>query len=171
MTLQKNYIIVKVENYLMICLLQRFLGWRYGMKSYEKPVILVNEELAEGVYAASGAVSDAGGGDSSQGGSSGGVTVSSVEQTDPGNQWNKVSKNNVTIANPGNVELADWSATVSVTSGTATAAQVYNGWQASASLSGNTITIKPGGGGVIPAGGSITVEVVVSYSSDSVTVK
>lgn len=29
------------------------------MKNYEKPVVLANEELAEGVYAASGGVSDA----------------------------------------------------------------------------------------------------------------
>lgn len=139
------------------------------MKNYEKPVILVNEELAEGVYAASGAVS--GGGDSSDGGASGGVTVSSVELSAAGDQWNKVNTYKVTIENPGNAELADWSASVSVTSGTASAATIYNGWLASASLNGSTITVRPGGGGAIPAGGSITVEVVVSYTSDSVTVE
>jgi hypothetical protein len=36
------------------------------MKTYEKPVILANEELAEGVYAASG---DVAGGDAASGGS------------------------------------------------------------------------------------------------------
>ncbi len=139
------------------------------MKNYEKPVILANEELAEGVYAASGTVD--GGGDSSGGGASGTASVSSVELITAGDQWNKVNTYNVTINNSGNTELTDWSASVSVTSGTATAAQIYNGWQASASLSGNTITITPGGGGAIAAGSSITVSVVVSYSSDSVTVE
>lgn len=153
----------------MHCLLQGNLGWRYGMKNYEKPVILANEELAEGVYAASGTVD--GGGDSSGGSASGTASVSSVELITAGDQWNKVNTYNVTINNSGNTELTDWSASVSVTSGTATAAQIYNGWQASASLSGNTITITPGGGGAIAAGSSITVSVVVSYSSDSVTVE
>lgn len=139
------------------------------MKNYEKPVILANEELAEGVYAASGTVD--GGGDSSGGSASGTASVSSVELITAGDQWNKVNTYNVTINNSGNTELTDWSASVSVTSGTATAAQIYNGWQASASLSGNTITITPGGGGAIAAGSSITVSVVVSYSSDSVTVE
>ncbi len=139
------------------------------MKNYEKPVILANEELAEGVYAASGAVD--GGGDSSGGSASGAASVSSVELAAAGDQWNKVNTYNVTINNSGNTELTDWSASVFVTSGTATAAQIYNGWQASASLSGSTITITPGGGGAIAAGSSITVSVVVSYSSDSVTVE
>lgn len=138
------------------------------MKRYERPVILANEELAEGVYAASGAVD---GGDSSDGGASGGVSVSSVELSVPGNQYNKVNTYKVTINNPGNVELKEWSANVSITSGTASAVTIYNGWQASASLNGSKITITPGGGGAIAAGASIVVEVVVSYTSDSVTVE
>lgn len=135
------------------------------MVNYEKPLVLANEEVAEGVYAASGAVAP---GETEAGSSS--VSVTGVELASAGDQWNKTNTYKVTIANNKNEELKDWSASISVTSGTATGAQVYNGWQASASLSGNTITITPGGGGAIGAGGSITVEVVVSYSSDSITV-
>lgn len=135
------------------------------MTNYEKPVVLANEDVAEGVYAASGAVvsipTEAGGGS---------VSVSGVELSAAGNQWNKVNTYNVTIANNGNEDKADWSVTVSVTSGTATGAQIYNGWLASASQNGSTITITPGGGGAIGAGQSIVVEVVVSYSSDAITV-
>ena len=130
------------------------------MKNYEKPMILVNEELAEGVYAASGVLSGAGI-----------ASVSDVALTQEGNQWNKVNTYTVTITNTGSENLTDWSVSISVTSGTATSATVYNGWLAAASLSGNKITITPGGGGVIKAGDSIDVEVVVAYSSDSITVQ
>ena len=133
------------------------------MELYEKPIVLVNEELAEGVYAASG--DDVGGATGT-----GGVSVAGVELIEEGNQWNKVNKYTVTINNTGNEDATVWSVAISVTSGTATSATIYNGYQASASLIGKTITIKPGDGGVIPAGGSIKVEVVVFYSSDSITV-
>lgn len=136
------------------------------MTNYEKPVVLANEDVAEGVYAASGAVvsvpTEAGGGS---------VSVSGVELSEVGNQWNKANTYKVTIANSGNEDMADWSVTVSVTSGTATGAQIYNGWLASASLNGSTITITPGGGGAIGAGQSIVVEVVVKYSSDAIIVE
>ena len=136
------------------------------MTNFEKPVVLANEDVAEGVYAASGAVvsapTEAGGGS---------VSVSGVELSAAGNQWNKVNTYNVTITNNGNEDKADWSVTVSVTSGTATGAQIYNGWLASASLNGSTITITPGGGGAIGAGQSIVIELVVSYSSDAIMVE
>ena len=45
------------------------------MKTYEKPVVLANEELAEGVYAASGAVS-------------GGTCWTIVEDKDAAQEWN-----------------------------------------------------------------------------------
>ena len=133
------------------------------MELYKKPVVLLNEELSEGVYAASGDTQDAPG-------ASGGVSVTSVKLTEEGNEYNKVNKYTVTITNSGSDEAADWAVSLAVTSGTATNAVIYNGWMASASLSGSTITITPGGGGAIPSGGSISVEVVVSYSSNSVTV-
>ncbi len=139
------------------------------MVNYEKPLVLANEEVAEGVYAASGAVAPGGTGTTEIGGGS--ASVKEVKVVSEGNQWNKVNTYNVTIENSGNEELKDWTVSISVASGTATGAQVYNGWQASASLSGNTITITPGGGGAIGAGESIAVEVVVNYSSDSITVK
>lgn len=132
------------------------------MINYEKPVILANEDMAEGVYAASGA-QIAGGSDS--------VSVSGVSMESEGNQYYKVNTYNVKIRNSGQVDSADWSVDVSVISGTASDVTTYNGWLASASLSGNTITIRPGAGGMIAAGQEITVEIVVSYSSDSVEVK
>ena len=125
------------------------------MKEYDKPIIMVTEELAEGVYAASG---------------SNPISVSSVELISEGNQWNKVNTYKVTIRNSGSENLTDWTVSILVTSGTATNVTIYNGWLASASLNGNKITITPGGGGAIGAGGTIDVEVVVTYSSDSVTV-
>lgn len=132
------------------------------MTNYEKPVVLANDDVAEGVYAASGA---------QIAGGSGSVSVSSVSLGSEGNQYYKVNTYNVTIRNNGQEDAADWSVNVSVTSGTASEAKIYNDWLASASLSGNTIAIKPGGGGTIAAGQEITVEIVVSYSSDSVEVR
>lgn len=126
---------------------------------YEKPIVLANEELSEGVYAASGAVEEPAG-----------VSVGGVELVEEGNQWNKVNKYAVNVVNTGSEEAKDWSVSIYVKSGTATNATIYNGWLASASLSGNTITITPGGGGAVPANGSIGVELVVAYSSASVTV-
>lgn len=132
------------------------------MKSYERPVVLANEELAEGVYAASGSFAGAG---------SGAAFVSDVELVSAGNEYYKVNTYKVTISNSGSQDLTEWSVSVSVTSGTATNAEVYNGWLASASLTGDKITITPGQGGVISANNSIDVEIVVGYSSDSVTVQ
>lgn len=130
------------------------------LKNYEKPVVLANDELAEGVYAASGSFAGAGA-----------AFVSGVELVSAGNEYYKVNTYKVTITNSGSQDLMEWSASVSVTSGTASNAQVYNGWQASASLSGDKITISSGEGGMISANGSIDVEVVVEYSSESITVQ
>lgn len=132
--------------------------------SYKKPLVFANEELAEGVYAASGA-NDAGNDSPTEG-----VAVTNVKLTTPGNPNYKVNVYTVTIRNFGNEAVSDWKATVSVTSGVATYAQVYSNWTASASLKGTTITITPGGGGTIPANGTIDVEVVVSYSTDSIEI-
>ena len=128
--------------------------------SYKKPLVLANEELAEGVYAASG--------DDNNEPNKDGVVVTDVKLTTPGNEYYKVHVFTVTIHNYGNTAVKDWKATVNVTSGVATNAQVYNGDLASASLSGTAITITPGAGGGIPANGSINVEVVVSFSSSDV---
>lgn len=141
------------------------------MTNYEKPVVLANEDVAEGVYAASGAVVPEASAPAEIGGGSGSASVTGVELTSAGNEYYKVNTYNVTITNNGNEDKADWSVTVSVTSGTASGAQIYNSWLASASLNGSTITITPGGGGAIGAGQSIVVEVVVSYSSDAIIVE
>lgn len=127
------------------------------MKNYDKPVIVAAEELAEGVYAASGS-------------SGSPASVAGIKLENEGNEYYKTNTYLVTIKNNTNGDLTDWSVSISVTSGTATDALVYNGYQASASLSGNKITIKPGDGGSIPAGGTIEVQVVVNYSSDSIKV-
>lgn len=126
------------------------------MDIYEKPVVLETEDLAEGVYAASGAVS--------------GVSVSNVELVSEGNEYNKVNTYKVSIKNNESEASSDWSVFISITYGSVTEAKIYNNWLASASLSGSAIKITPGGGGTIPAGGSIDVEVVVLYNSDSVRV-
>ena len=132
------------------------------MELYKKPVVLLNEELAEGVYAASGAVDESAG--------SSGVSVAGVSLTNEGNEYYKVSTYTVTIKNSGSQPATDWSVSVSVTFGVATEALVYNGDLAKAALNGSKITIAPGPGGAIPAGGSIEVPVVVSYSSNSITI-
>ena len=131
------------------------------MEQYKKPVVLMNEELAEGVYAASGAV---GGGESEPGG----ARVSGVRLTQEGNAYYKVNQYEVTISNDGNEELTSWSVTLTVI-GTATSVTNYDS-NFNVSLSGNTITITPGQWGQIPAGGSKSVEFAVSYSSDSISI-
>lgn len=132
------------------------------MKTYEKPIVLANSELSEGVFAASGT------GPVGPAASSGGVSVSSVTMKEQGNPNYKVNKYDVVIKNDSDQELTDWAAALNVSG--ATNAQIYNGWQAGASLNGGAITITPGGGGTIPPGGSITVEVVVSYDGDGVSI-
>ena len=134
------------------------------MRNYLKPLVVVNDELAEGVYAASGNVTEP------NQPTTGSVSVTGVSLTEAGNEYYKVNKYKVTITNSTSEDKADWKVAISVISGTATEAKVDNNWLASASLVGSTITITPGGGGVISAGGSIEVEVVVSYSSNSITV-
>ena len=135
------------------------------MKKYEKPVVLVNEELAEGIYTASGDNESV-----NTGVTKNAISVDSVREKTVGNEWYKTNTYGVTIKNSGSTESKDWSVTVTVRQGTATGAQVYDGNTASASLSGNTITITPGSGGAIAAGSSIEVEVVVNYSSNSIKV-
>lgn len=162
----KLYILIVVGKFwqeVQILVFRRKDG--YKMKKYEKPVVIVNEELAEGIYTASGDSDNVDAGVANNA-----ISVGSVKEKTVGDQWNKTNTYGVTIKNSGNTESKDWSVTVTVSQGTATGAQVYNGWQASASLSGNTITITSGGGGAIAAGGSIEVEVVVQYSSNSIKV-
>ncbi len=127
------------------------------MKCYESPMILLNEELAEGVYAASGA-------------STGGGISYSVSLIEAGNQYNKVNKYNVAVTNNGSEKSGNWSVTLQAT-GTIGSVTIYNGWQASAAANGNQITITPGGGGAIEAGNTINIELVVSYTSDGINVK
>lgn len=131
------------------------------MKNYEKPVVVPNDETAEGVYAASGAVDS--GVDT--------VAVSDIELVTPGNEYYKTNVYRVTICNYSNEEKKDWSVNIKVVSGNATEAKTYNGWLARVSLSGNTVTITPSDGGALDAGKAISVEVVISYDSGSITVE
>lgn len=125
------------------------------MKTYEKPMIIKVEDVAESVYMASGT---AGGGSTEDG------ISYIVSLTKPGNEYNKVNKYEVIIYNHSGSDASDWKVELTVT-GSATSAQSYNGWMANANLNGNKITITPGGGGKIEAGKDLKVEVVVSYNS------
>ncbi len=133
------------------------------MKDYIKPMVLVNEELTEGIYTASG--------DNSGGAAGTGVSVSGVRLDSEGHEYYKVNSYTVTVANSGSENMTDWKVNLSVASGHATNAQIYNSYQASASLSGDTITITPGEGGTIAAGSAIEIQLVVSYDSDFVEVR
>lgn len=137
------------------------------MKNYEKPIVLSNEDIAEGIYAASGAV------DSSGAGASGSAaSVSKVTLSSSGNEYYKVNTYEVTVKNSGSEDLAGWAASVTVTSGTVTAVTSYNTWLATAEHAGSVITIRPGNGGtIIGAGQEISVTLAVSYSSDAVAVE
>lgn len=131
------------------------------MELYVKPIVLVNEELAEGIYAASGNPAQ-----SEQPAASKGVSAS-VEVTN-NDTWNKVIYLNVTITNNGSEVAKDWSVALNVT-GTATNLTSYDS-NYRITLSGNTITIVPVQWGDIPAGGSKTVGFNVSYSGASITI-
>lgn len=125
------------------------------MKNYEKPVILANEELAEGVYAASGA---------------GSVSVSSVELTAPGSEWYPVNTYKVTVTNMGSEGTADWSVSIPVVSGTVKEVGTYSGWFANVSYNGSSIVITPSGGEF--AGGSSTeVQITVKYDGAPVKIE
>lgn len=125
---------------------------------YEKPIVLANEELSEGVYAASGAQA-----------ATGPVSISEIREKSLGNQWNKVNQYWVKVSNSGNEVAKGWSVTISVTSGVAKKAYTYDTGAATATLLGNVITLTCGGRGIDP-NSSTDIEVVVEYSSDSVTV-
>ena len=130
------------------------------MELYKKPVVLLNEELSEGVYAASGDVGGSAAG-------SGGVKAS-VKLTSQGNEYYKVNGYEVTISNDGNEPATDWSVTLHVT-GTATGLTSYDS-NFSISLDGDTITITPVQWADIPAGGSKSVSFALSYSGASIDV-
>lgn len=137
------------------------------MKFYEKPIILLNEELSEGVYAASGAVSPSGpSGPSGPSASGGGVSATvNVSNNDT---WNKVIDFTVTIQNNGSETATDWSVSLHVT-GTPISLTNYDS-NYKATLSGNTITITPVQWGDISVGGSKTVGLKLSYSGDSISI-
>lgn len=125
------------------------------MKTYEKPMIIKVEDVAESVYMASGTAG---------GGSTGNGISYTVALMQPGDQYNKVNKYKVIISNNSDSDASDWKVELTVT-GSASSAQIYNVWFASATLNGNKITITPGGGGTIEAGKALTVEMVVNYDT------
>lgn len=96
------------------------------MKNYEKPIILANNELSEGVFAASGAVA----------GGNGTLSVSvSVASTD----GNKTCYFGGAVTNNSSETISDWNIQLSFDGAVATAS-VSN---CNVSISGNTITITP----------------------------
>lgn len=128
------------------------------MKHYERPVVIIQEGYAEGVYLASGA--DTGSDNASE------VTYTTRME----DAWSGVKYCYVTVTNNTDAEKADWQVVLTA-EGTMTGAQIYNGWLASAAVDGNKITVTPGGGGVLAAGASVEIQVVVNYSGDTITVK
>lgn len=130
------------------------------MKTYEKPMIIKVEDVAESVYMASGAA----------GGSSTGNGLSyTVSVKELGHEYHKENTYEVIISNYSDNDASEWTVELTV-SGSANKAQIYNGWYASAALNGNKIIITPGQGGTIKAGSALTVEVVVGYDEGSITV-
>lgn len=125
------------------------------MKNYERPVVLANEDLAEGVYAASGAVSG-----------SGSVGVSSVELTGAGSEWYPVNTYAVTVLNSGSEAAAEWSVSVSIVSGKVKEVGTYSSWFANVALNGNQIVITPNGNGGFV--GEQEVQITVKYEGDPV---
>ncbi len=128
------------------------------MKNYEKPAVIIPEGFAEGVYLASGA-------------ESGGDSVSDVTYTTRmEDAWSGVKYCYVNVTNNADAEKADWQIVLTA-EGTLTGAQIYNGWLAIATVDGSKITVTPGGGGVLAAGASVEIQVVVNYSGDTIVVK
>lgn len=128
------------------------------MKQYEKPVVIIQEGFSEGVYLASGA--DAGSGSQAD------VTYTTRME----DAWGGVKYCYVTVTNHTDKEKNDWQVVLTA-EGTMTGAQIYNGWLAAAAVDGNKITVTPGGGGAIAAGASLELQVVVSFSGDTIVVK
>ena len=128
------------------------------MRHYEKPVVMIQEGFAEGVYLASGA-------DAGNGGASDVTYTTRMEDA-----WSGVKYCYVTVTNATDAEKADWQIVLTA-EGTLTGAQIYNGWLASAAVDGSKITVTPGGGGVLAAGASVEIQVVVNYSGDTIVVK
>lgn len=76
------------------------------MASYEKPAIIVNNELSEGIYAASGAVSD-----SSADQTTGSSASYTLEQT---GAWDGNKNYNITLTNNSDKHVKELSVTVTV---------------------------------------------------------
>lgn len=113
-------------------------------------MIFVNEELAEGIYAASGAGTD------------GDITYSiDLMGTSNLDYISQEYTYNVTIKNNSAEEASSWTVLLKVVEGMALDVKGYDNLKVSVSLRGDIITVTPGRVGSIPANGSITVEMVV----------
>jgi hypothetical protein len=122
------------------------------MKHYEKPMILFNEQLTEGVYTASGA---------------GGVSYT-LTAGDPGSEWYRVARYTIKITNTSSETLNKWSVVLNVTSQNAASLEVYDG-RYTGQLSGNQIVIS--GQDNLGAGSSTQFDFVVGYEGSGVTVR
>lgn len=127
------------------------------MKNYEKPMILANEELAEGVYAASGSS-----------GSGDGALI--VEATITSNDGSSTCYFSGTVQNTSANDVSSWSATL-VFDGPVSTATV---WNCNTAISGSTIIITPqegswnetiAAGGKVDFGGQVTGAKVLSLVS------
>jgi hypothetical protein len=122
------------------------------MKKYTKPMILFNEQLAEGVYTASGA---------------GGVSYI-LTAGEPGNQWYTTAAYSIRVVNNTAETVNGWKVVLTVTSQNATGLSVYDG-RYSGKLSGNQIIIS--GQDSLASGGETQFGFAVSYSGSGVTVQ
>lgn len=106
------------------------------MKNYEKPVVLANSELSEGIFAASGMQAGGNPGGSTGGGTGSLSVTASIIGSDAGS--NSSSFAGTAINNTG-ADISDWSISLSF-SGQVKSASVSN---CNVSISGSSITITP----------------------------
>lgn len=123
------------------------------MRKYEKPIVLVNDELFEGVFAASGAVA-------------GGNVALSVSASIAGSNGSDTCYLTGKVTNNTAADVKDWRVQLTF-NGTITSATVYN---CNASINGSVLTITPAqdynrtiaAGGFAELGGAITGKTVLS---------
>ena len=101
-------------------------------------------------------------------GSVSGVSYS-LEIQSEGNEWYRTNSYGVTVRNNSAEEIAAWSVTIPITSGTAKSVTSYNGWFATAYLKGNSVVLEPGQGGVLAPGGEGDIQIAVGYDGDHLT--
>lgn len=130
------------------------------MKTYEKPMIIKVEDVAESVYMASGTAG---------GGPAGNDIEYTVSPETLGNMYYKHNVYKIKISNKSANDSLDWKVVLTVASGKAVNVSVYES-RVKIALDGNKIVIQAGDGGNIQAGGNIEFNFDVEYESDIVVI-